>query len=181
MKTLRTLIARTRLLGFFLVAVLSPGTVQAMTQILPEAKIEGNPQHIMELIGTFDRAQEAIRAQDLEGLMALYAPNYHYRGLTKADIREIWEEVFVNYDLIANIHIFSAFKIGGSESHPMAEITCSGSLWARSLNTKERIPIDSWHQEVHHLIREKDGWRIIGHLGGTSIIRRFGSAPHPLF
>jgi hypothetical protein len=181
MKTFVTLIARTRLIGFIFVAVLSPATLPAMTQILPDANVEGNPHHIMELIGTFDRAQEAIRAQDLEALMALYAPNYHYRGLTKADIREIWAEVFANYDLIANIHIFSAFKIAGSDSRPIAEITCSGSLWARSLNTKERISIDSWHQEVHHLIREEDGWRIVGHLGEAPILRRFGAAPHPLF
>lgn len=181
MNTALNVIARTTLVWLCLWLMIPTPILPAMTQILPDAKIEGNARHITELIGTFDRAQEAIRSQDLDGLMSLYAPNYRYRGLTKADIRQIWDEVFSNYDFIANIHIFSAFKIAGSDQRPTAEITCSGSLWARSVDTNKRVSIDSWHEEVHHLVREEDGWRIVGHLGGDPVIRRFGSAPHPLF
>jgi hypothetical protein len=101
--------------------------------------------------------------------------------LKKADIRRIWAELFTHYDFIANIHTFSAIKIVRSSDQATAEITCTGSLWATSEETKQRIPIDSWHQEVHHMVREKDGWRIVGNLGGESAIRQFGTAPHPLF
>jgi hypothetical protein len=63
-----------------------------------------------------------------------------------------------------------------------AEITCTGALWATSKNTKDRVPIDSWHQEVHHLIKEKGMWRIIGNPSeGSPRPRMFGMAPHPLF
>ena len=157
-----------------------PGTL-AMTQILPDAQIEGDQQSIHELTSTFDRAQEAIRSRDLDSLMSLYAQDYQYHGLKKADIRKIWAELFAHYDFIANIHTFSAIKIMKSSEPATAEITCSGSLWATSEETNQRIPIDSWHQEVHHLVREKDGWRIVGNLGGEPAIRRFGTAPHPLF
>lgn len=153
----------------------------AMTQILPDATIEGDEQSVTEIIGTFDRAQEAIRARDLDALMSLYAATYQYHGLQKADIRKIWGELFAHYDFIANIHTFSAIKVVRSGPNIIAEITCTGSLWARSEETRQRIPIDSWHREVHHLVREKHGWRIVGHLGGEPAIRQFGTAPHPLF
>ena len=181
MNTMLRVIAHTGLILLILVFVVPLSELFPMTQILPDATVEGDPQHIREIIGTFDRAQEAIRAQDLEAMMSLYAPNYDYRGLKKAGIRQIWAELFSHYDFIANIHTFSAIKIGGTATRPTAEITCTGSLWARSVETKERISIDSWNQEVHHLVREEDGWRIVGHLGGKPVIRQFGSAPHPLF
>ena len=181
MNTMLSVIVRTSLILLIVVFVVPLPNLFPMTQILPEATVEGDPQHITELIGTFDRAQEAIRAQDLDAMMSLYAPNYHYRDLKKADIRQIWAELFSHYDFIANIHTFSAIKIAGTATRPSAEITCTGSLWARSVETKERISIDSWNQEVHHLVREEDGWRIVGHRDGRPVIPQFGSAPHPLF
>ncbi len=157
-------------------------SARAMTQILPDAAVEADQNTILELISTFDQAQEAIRAGNLDTLMSLYSQNYRYHGLHKADIRAIWAELFANYELIANIHTFSAIRIVGKGSQAMAEITCTGALWANSKNTKQRIPIDSWHQEVHHLIKEKGAWRIIGSAGGESPRpRKFGTAPHPLF
>lgn len=159
----------------------SPTVVLALTQILPEAVIEADQQSVHELIGTFDRAEEAIRAHDVDAVMALYATNYRYHGLKRDDIRKIWTDLFARYDLIANIHTFSAIKVTKTGKDITAEITCTGAVWANSKKTKERIPIDSWHQEVHRLVKGKDGWRIVGNLGGDQAIRRFGTAPHPLF
>jgi hypothetical protein len=79
------------------------------------------------------------------------------------------------------MHTFSAIKVVTSGKQTTAEITCTGAVWANSRETKQRIPIDSWHQEVHRLVKEKDGWRIVGNLGGDQTIRQFGTAPHPLF
>ncbi len=158
-----------------------PAISLALTQILPEAVIEADQQSVMELIGTFDRAQEAIRARDIDGLMELYANNYRYHGLKRDDIRKIWAELFAQYDLIANIHTFSAIKVMKTGEDVTAEITCTGAVWANSRETKQRIPIDSWYQEVHRLVKGKDGWRIVGNLGSDQAIRRFGTAPHPLF
>ncbi|MEY4704048.1 MAG: hypothetical protein RL042_244 [Nitrospirota bacterium] len=158
-----------------------PASTSALTQILPEATVEADQQSLMELIGTFDRAQEAIRARDLEALMALYATAYQYHGLRRDDIRTIWADLFARYDLIANIHTFSAIRVVKAGAQTTAEITCTGAVWANSRETNQRISIDSWHQEVHRLVKGKDGWRIVGNLGGDTAIRRFGTAPHPLF
>lgn len=174
-------IGRTGLILAVLGLVSSPSVGLALTQILPEAVIEADQQSLAELIGTFDRAQEAIRARDVDALMGLYAQNYQYHGLRRGDIRKIWADLFARYDLIANMHTFSAIKVVTSGKRTTAEITCTGAVWANSRETKQRIPIDSWHQEVHRLVKEKDGWRIVGNLGGDQTIRQFGTAPHPLF
>ena len=164
-----------------LVLVAFPAGVLALTQILPEAAVEADQQSLMELIGTFDRAQEAIRARDLDALMALYAPTYQYHGLRRGDIRKIWADLFARYDLIANMHTFSAVKVVKTGKDTTAEITCTGAVWANSRETNQRIPIDSWEHEVYRLVRGKDGWRIVGNVGGDKAVRHFGTAPHPLF
>lgn len=161
--------------------VASPSVGLALTQILPEAVIEADQQSLAELIGTFDRAQEAIRARDVDALMGLYAQNYQYHGLKRGDIRKIWADLFARYDLIANMHTFSAIKVVTIGKQTTAEITCTGAVWANSKETKQRIPIDSWQREVHRLVKGKDGWRIVGNLGGDQTIKQFGTAPHPLF
>jgi hypothetical protein len=181
MSTLAGFLARIGVRLGFLTLVAVPSPALALTQILPEAAVDADQQSVTELIGTFDRAEEAIRARDLDSLIGLYATNYQYHGLKRNDIRKIWEELFKRYDLISNIHTFSAIKVVKTGKGMTAEITCTGAVWANSKETKERIPIDSWHQEVHRLVRGKDGWRIVGNLGGDQTIRRFGTAPHPLF
>jgi hypothetical protein len=174
-------LARTGLILTVFVLVAFPVGTLALTQVLPGAIVDEDQQRLMELIGTFDRAQEAIRARDLDALMALYAKTYQYHDLRRGDIRRIWADLFARYDLIANIRTFSAIKVVNVGTHTTAEITCTGAVWANSRETKERISIDSWHQEVHRLVKEKDGWRIVDNLGGDKAIRQFGTAPHPLF
>ena len=181
MKTVARSLVGVGVLLSWLLIVTNPPMALALTQILPEAVIEADQQSITELIGTFDRAQEAIRARDVDSLMGLYATNYRYHGLKRDDIRKIWVDLFKRYDLIANMHTFSAIKVMKTGNHTTAEITCTGAVWANSKETNQRIPIDSWHQEVHRLVRGKDGWRIVGNLGGDQTIRQFGTAPHPLF
>jgi len=181
MITIMRSLARTGLILTVFVLVAFPVGTLALTQVLPGAIVDEDQQRLMELIGTFDRAQEAIRARDLDALMALYAKTYQYHDLRRGDIRRIWADLFARYDLIANIRTFSAIKVVNVGTHTTAEITCTGAVWANSRETKERISIDSWHQEVHRLVKEKDGWRIVDNLGGDKAIRQFGTAPHPLF
>lgn len=155
---------------------------EAMTQILPEAQVEIDRQTLLELTSTFDQAEEAIRARNLDGLMALYSDHYRYHGMNKADVRKIWAKLLKEYELIANIHTFSAIRATGAGPKSLVEITCAGALWATSKDSKARIPIDSWHQEVHRLVKEHGTWRIIGNPGGTAKRPQlFGTAPHPLF
>lgn len=181
MSTVVTSITRTGLILLGLVLGASHPAALALTQILPEAVIEADQQSLAELIGTFDRAEEAIRARDVDAVMDLYAPNYRYHGLKRGDIRKIWADLFKRHDLIANMHMFSAIKVVTTGKHATAEITCTGAVWANSKETKQRIPIDSWQREVHRLVKGKDGWRIVGNLGGDKAVRQFGAAPHPLF
>jgi ketosteroid isomerase-like protein len=176
----RSIVCTSLILIVDMLVAFRPGAL-ALTQILPEAVIQADQQSLAELIGTFDRAQEAIRARDVDALMELYAPNYQFHGLKREDIRKIWADLFARYDLIANMHTFSAIKVMTTGQDTTAEITCTGAVWANSRETKQRIPIDSWNQEVHRLVRGKDGWRIVGNLGGDKAIRQFGTAPHPLF
>ena len=70
----------------------------------------------MEIISTFDRAEEAIRAR-LDALMALYATSYQYHGLRRGDVRKIWADLFARYDLIAHMHTFSAIKVKNGQGH----------------------------------------------------------------
>ena len=169
------------LAAVFGTASLTP-SAQAASQVLPNATVEADEKTVLEIIGTFDQAQEAIRARDLETLMSLYSDRYQYYELRKEAVKAIWQDLFAHYDHIANMHTFQAIKHVGSGEHARAEITCTGALWAISKHTKARIPIDSWHQEVHYLIKEKGVWRILGNAGGESHRPpQFGTAPHPLF
>ena len=181
MKLFVTAIARTIIMMLLPLGLALPTAAVALTQILPEAVIEADEQSLAELTGTFDRAQEAIRARDVDALMKLYAPTYQYHGLKRGDIRGIWADLFARYDLIANMHTFSAIKVVKQGKEVTAEITCTGAVWANSRKTNERIPIDSWQKEVHRLVKGKDGWHIVGNAGGEKAVRQFGIAPHPLF
>lgn len=163
-------LTRSCLFLIVLLPVTFPAGVLAVTQILPEATVEADQQSLMELIGTFDRAEEAIRARDLDAFRGLYATSYQSRGLRRGDMRKIWANVCARYDLIA--------KTGKDTT---AEITCTGAEWANSRKINQPIPIDSWQHEVHRLVRGKDGWRIVGNVAGDKAVRQFGTAPHPLF
>ena len=45
-----------------------------------------------------------------------------------------------------------------------------------------RLTLDSWFQEVHYLVRDKSGWRFLGHKGSAPRSAPFSSSPHhPLF
>ena len=176
--------SRMILLGFTLALCVIPSAGVAMTQIVPEAKIHVDQQTVHELTSTFDQAEEAIRSRDLDGLMSLYSDRYAYHGLKKADIRSIWKELLENYDLISNVHTFSMIRTSKQGDTPVLEITCTGALWATRNDSKERLPLDSWHRETHHLVKEQGAWRIIGSAGadtGSRPPKMFGTAPHPLF
>jgi hypothetical protein len=170
------------LLGAFvwLLTCLPPAT--AMHQILPEAVVEADRTTVLELTSTFDRAEEAIRARNLDALMDLYAGRYHYHSLTKADIRKIWADLFERYENLSNMHTFSFVRIVGSGPDATAEIACTGALYGTSKDTKLQVPLDSWFQETHYLVKEEGVWRILGNAGGESRpALPFGTAPHPLF
>lgn len=154
---------------------------QGKVQVDRWAEIKADDKDVAAILAAFNRAEEALHAKDLNGLLALYSERYRYHGLTKSDLKTIWQQLFEQYDQIASTHIFSSVRVTGSGSAPRAEIACTGSLWGLSKETGKRGILDSWFYETHHLAYEDGEWRIIGHAGGDTKALPFGVSPHPFF
>lgn len=144
------------------------------------AEVKADDHTVAEILTAFNRAEEALQSRNLDALMGLYSDGYSYHGLTKADLRKIWEELLAHYDRLSSNHIFSKIVVTSNQK-PSAEITCTGSLWGISKETGQRENIDSWFGEVHHLEHEAGAWRVRGHKGEVSKVLQFGVAPHPFF
>lgn len=156
--------------------------IEAKTQLTPNTIQEVEQQTVNELLTTFEQAEQAMKAHDLEGIMALYSDVYQYHGLKKADIKRIWSQLFDHYTELESFHTFSMIRRVGPVSKLTAEMTCTGVIWGTSKQTTLRTPVDSWYEEIHYLRKENGRWRIVGHAGGdTQPVLQFGVAPHPLF
>lgn len=156
-------------------------TGQAMTSIPQGAVVEVDQATVNQVLNVFHKAEAAIAAENLDGVMALYATQYNYHGLKPADVRKIWHDLFEEYRDLSEVHFFSKLVTVGSGSNAIIEVTCTGSLSGLSKISGLRVPIDSWYEEVHSLTRESGGWRIRGNAGETPRVLPFGTAPHPLF
>ena len=143
--------------------------------------IEVDVATLKAVVGTFELAEDAIKAHDLEKVMAIYSPHYNYHGLKKDDLRKIWKDLFDEYQEIASTHLFTKMTKVGSGRDAVLEVTCTGHLWARSKTSGLYVPIDSWYEEVHYLVLEDGAWRIRGNVGESPRALPFGTAPHPLF
>ncbi len=162
--------------------VSQPALAIAKTQITASTIQEVDSQTVKELLATFEQAEHAMQAQDIDGIMALYSDDYFYHGLKKADIRKVWTQLFEHYKELESFHTFSVIRTVGAGSKLTAEMTCTGVVWGTAKNTKLRSPVDSWYEEVHFLKKENGRWRITGNAGGESEpVLPFGTAPHPLF
>lgn len=144
------------------------------------AEVKADDKTVGEILGAFNRAEEALHAQNLDALMNLYSQHYGYHGLAKDDLRKVWTELFAQYQGFASNHIFSRITVM-SGTNRTAEVTCTGSLWAISKETGHRVNLDSWYGEVHHLIYEDGAWRVQGQGGQAPKGIQFGVAPHPFF
>lgn len=181
-------------LGLIFCAVLGVGVASAQVQVLPETtlmvegkKVAGETQvqgHRMmkELLAAFGRAEAALQKEDLNELMAFYAPAYNYHGLKETDVRRVWNEVFTHYKALTSLHLFSDIKVRQVDSRLQAEVTCTGGLYGTEERTGNRITLDSWFREVHYLVKEDGAWRFLGNAGEAPAAAPFSSAPHhPLF
>ncbi len=158
-----------------------PFDTQAETRLAADAVVEADTDTVHALLSAFARAETAIANRDLGGVMALYSDHYSYHGLKKADIEKIWASLFEDYRTIEDRHTFSVIRVKSTGHGFVAEITCTGVLWATAERSQLRVPIDSWYDEVHQLIRENGVWRIYGNAGEAPKVLPFGTAPHPLF
>ena len=162
--------------------ILATGTTgQASTSISQGSVVEVDQATVSEILDVFHKADAAIAAEDLDGVMALYSTQYNYHGLKQADIRKIWFDLFKEYRNLVDVHFFSKIVKVGSGSDAFIEVTCTGILSGISKTSGLRVPIDSWYEEVHFLTLEGGVWRIRGNAGETPRVLPFGTAPHPLF
>lgn len=144
------------------------------------AEVKADDKTVGEILAAFNRAEDAVHAQNLDALMNIYSQGYSYHGFTRGDLRKIWGDLFTHYQGLTSNHIFSRIATE-SGKQPTAEITCTGSLWGISKDNGERVNIDSWYGEVHHLVYEDGAWRVRGHAGPTPKVLQFGVTPHPFF
>lgn len=154
--------------------------VLAKTKVSTGAEVQADDKTVREILDAFHRAEEFLQARNLDALMGLYSKEYNYHGLKKDDLRKIWEDLFAQHHRISTEHMFSKIVVLAGKT-PAAEITCTGSLWATSDVAGQRVNIDSWFEEVHHMVYEDGRWRIRGHAGEPSKALQFGVAPHPFF
>jgi hypothetical protein len=144
------------------------------------AEVNTDDKTMAEILAAFNGAEEGVRIGDLEKVMAIYSQNCRYHGMTKADLRTIWEAVFAEYHGLNSNHILTPVVVR-SNGQRTAEITCSGSLYGVSKKTGELANVDSWYGEVHHVVYEEGAWRVEGHKGEVAKALPFGVAPHPFF
>jgi len=117
---------------------------------------------------------------DLDALMAVYSDHYSHLGLRKDDMETMWGDLFARYRRFSSNHSFARIDVTPGEP-PVAEVTCSGSLWATSKETGKRTSVDSWLWEAHILVYENGQWKIRGPGNNALITLEFGAAVHPLF
>ena len=160
---------------------LATGTTgQAATSISQKGFVQVDQVTVREILDVFQQGETAIAAGNLDSIMALYATQYNYHGLKQAEIHKIWRDLFEEYRDLSEAHVFSQIVKVGSSSNAIIEVTCTGNLSGLSKTSGLRVPIDSWHEEVHYLTREGGVWRIRGNAGAQTRILSFGTAPHPL-
>lgn len=181
-------------LGLMLSVVLGAGVVSAKVQVLPEAVLLVGGKKVTEhkgmldhpvvkgLLAAFERAEAALRKEDVDELMRFYASTYDYHGLKAGDVRRVWGEVFEHFGAVESLHLFSDIKVTQVNNEVRVEVTCTGGLYGTDERTGKRLTIDSWFREVHYLVKEGDAWRFLGNAGEVPAAAPFSSAPHhPLF
>jgi len=149
-----------------------------MVDSLAEVKVDNAT--VAGILASFNRAEAALQAGNLDELMTLYSDGYSYHGLTKPELRKVWEELLQQHREFRSNHILSRFAAAPGEPKGV-EVTCSGSLWATSKEAGDQVSIDSWYGEVHHMVNENGTWRVRGHRGKAPKTQVFGAAPHPFF
>jgi hypothetical protein len=180
-RSMRSWPGRWILVAVAALSLLTGTTGEATTSLSKDAVVEVDQATVNQLLDVFHKADVAITAENLDGLMELYATQYNYHGLKQADIRKIWSDLFKEYRNLVDVHFFSKIIKVGSGSNAIIEVTCTGILSGISKTSGLRVPIDSWYEEVHFLALEGGVWHIRGNAGETPRVLPFGTAPHPLF
>jgi hypothetical protein len=169
------------LAGALLLASTTISPAGAEPQLLPGAGADLDQATVNEVMTTFRQAGDALKARNLDGVMALYSEQYNYHGLKKSDMRKVWSNLFDEFQELSDAHHFSRITRVGAGSKTVIEVTCTGSLSGLSKTGGLRVPVDSWYEEIHYMAFEEGQWRIRGNVGDSPRFMPFGTSPHPLF
>ena len=150
-----------------------------------DAVSEEDEQTVDQITASFKQAGDALQRAELEGVLAFYSKNYQHRGFNAVTIGSTWKDLFQKYSHLSITHVFTKITFEAGSSPPKARITCTGSLWGLSsqIGKRKRVHIDSWFDEVHHLVYEDGRWRTQGHAWEVLMEKetRFARPPYPFF
>ena len=113
----------------------------AITDVMEGAEVQAHPETVKEILATFDRAEKALRTENIDGIMAVYSKNYKHRGLRKVDTSRIWKDILERYDRLSSQHVFT--KIVVEQKTPgkaLARVSCTGALFGVLVKKKEGKP-----------------------------------------
>lgn len=153
------------------------------TYVPHSATIQTDKKTEADILKSFKQAEDALKRKDVDSLMNFYADNYKHRGFTKDSLRSEWKQLFEEYKDFSATHVLTHIVVDADRVPRTAQVTCTGSLWAISNDTKQRVNIDSWYNEVHYLAYIDGGWRIQGHAWEVWNPKdtRTARPPHPFF
>ena len=153
------------------------------TYVPHSATIQTDKKTEAEILRSFKQAEDAVKHKDIESLVNLYADNYRHTGYTKDSLRYEWTQLFERYHDFSMTHVLTRIVVDRGRTPPTADVTCTGSLWAISNETNQRVNIDSWFGEVHYLIYTDGVWRLRGHAWEMLNPKdtRTAPPPHPFF
>ena len=127
----------------------------------------------------FLNAEQAIEAENIDDLMALYSTSYKNGDHRKDGAKQVWKRLFAKFDLLATHHNMR-FITTTPDSKVMI-IRCSGLLVGIPKGEKNLITIDSWTDADHVLDSETGEWKLIGSSGLERKRFWFDKPMHPLF
>ena len=153
------------------------------TYVPHSATVQTDKKTQADILKSFKQAEDAVKRKDTDSLMEFYANDYKHRGFTKDSLRSEWKHLFQEYRDFSATHVLTHIVVDADREPLTARITCTGSLWAISNDTNQRINIDSWYNEIHYLTYIDGRWRIQGHAWEVLNPKdtRTVQAPHPFF
>lgn len=172
---------RIRFVGIGIIFVFfTIGSAFAATEIAKQAEIRSKPETVDAIRAVFNRAEAALKTEDVSAIMMIYSDKYQNRGLRKEDTARIWADILNRYDRLSSHHLFSRIIV--DPEGKKATVTCTGAIRGDSaLIQSGAVQIDTWFEANHYLVLEEGVWRMIGHDPFAKAENLFGAAIHLLF
>jgi hypothetical protein len=149
------------------------------TYVANSADVQADRTTMNDILSSFKQAEAALKRRDIDGIMKLYSDSYKHQSFDKVALRAVWVKLFEEHHDFSTTHVFTQVRVEAQT----AQIRCTGSLWAVSNATNERVNLDSWFGEVHYMVSENGAWHIRGNAWEVRSEKQpqFARPPHPFF